>query len=116
MSSQNPSKKPRKQQKSKPEIDLDALVQAIKDVKLNQRPIRSTAKNFSIPRTNLMRYIERLNDEVPDITAIPDSNLKDILLTYTARVPPLMVFQNYLFDLFLSFNYLLLFMFQVFVR
>lgn len=69
------------------------LLRAVKDVKIGKKAIRATAAAYNIPRTNLDRYIKRFDEEVPDISVIPDHNLIGMLRRYTTRVPPLMVSQ-----------------------
>lgn len=70
---ENTTKKQKKnpeQTQSKADVDLNALLLAIKDVKLNHKSKQATANTYNIKRTNLRRYLNRLDDEVPDITAL----------------------------------------------
>lgn len=86
----NTEKTPKPQQKQT-DIDFDKLLLAIKDVKINGKSKQATAKAYNIKRTNLRRYLNKLDDELPDITALVDTDLVQMLHRYTERNPPLMV-------------------------
>lgn len=42
--------------------DWNKLVAAIKDIKIDNKGIRSTAKTYNIPKSSLARYIQKFND------------------------------------------------------
>lgn len=73
------------------DIDYNALLSAIKDVKINGFKRRTTARAYNIPKTSFIRYLDRLDDEVLDITALTDADLLQMLRRYTHRTPPLLV-------------------------
>lgn len=87
--SQPDAKKTRENTQKQANIDFDELLNAIKDVKIHGKSQNATAKAYNFKRPSLIRYLKRLDEEVPDITAISDADLIGMLQRYTHRAPPL---------------------------
>jgi len=77
------------------ETKVNELLSAIKAIKIGKQSINSVAESYKIPKTNLLRYIGRLDKEVADIAVVSDSSLLSILHSCTARLPPTMVCQGF---------------------
>lgn len=59
--------------------DFDALLIAIKEIKLNKKSIRSTAMKYNIPKSSLARYIRKINAEIHDISLFDDDELMKVV-------------------------------------
>lgn len=59
----------------------DVLVQAIKEVKIENKPRNYVARCYKIPKTNLYRYIELLEEEEVDFSK--DDVLIDFVKIHT---------------------------------
>lgn len=55
--------------------DYNGLLSAIKQVKINKKSIKATARDYNIPGTSFLRYIKKIDDEFPDITKVSDDEL-----------------------------------------
>lgn len=56
--------------------DFDALMRAIKEIKVNNKPITTVARAYNIPKSSMFRYIQKLDAIVPDITELDDEELR----------------------------------------
>lgn len=72
--------------------DWNALVAAIKKVKLDNKSIRSTAKAHNIPKSSLARYIQKVNDTMEDISTIDGEALLKLVKSVASYATPLMVY------------------------
>lgn len=59
-------------------IDLDALLEAIKELKINGKSIRSVASQYNIPKSNLSRYISNLTANNVDFATADANDIKDM--------------------------------------
>ena len=59
-----------------PKRDDDAIVNALKAVKISQQSVRAVAKSFNIARTSLQRYILSFEATGKDIKQMADAELK----------------------------------------
>ena len=75
MSLKKSSGKKSKQPEKSIKTTYDELPQAAKDIKLGNQKVRLTAPRYNIPKANLLRYMQKLDSEVPDNTAVLDINL-----------------------------------------
>lgn len=64
--------------------DFENLLNAVKEVKIEKKKILRVAKAYGIPDNSLGRYIKKLDDIVPDISAVPDDQLLKILKESTS--------------------------------
>ncbi|XP_055308969.1 uncharacterized protein LOC129572878 [Sitodiplosis mosellana] len=60
-------------------IDLDALLEAIKEVKINGKSIRSVASQYNIPKSNLSRYISNLTANNVDFATADANDIKNMI-------------------------------------
>ncbi|KAL1516835.1 hypothetical protein ABEB36_000682 [Hypothenemus hampei] len=74
--------------------NFNALVAAIKDVKLANKSIRSTAKSYNIPKSSLARYIQKASVEIEDISAVDDDELLKLVKRVASYATPFMVFSH----------------------
>lgn len=65
----------RKRKTSRGVSDYDELLDAIKDIKLYKKSVKSTATAHNIKRTSLLRYIAKFDAEVPEIENVDDAGL-----------------------------------------
>lgn len=75
--------------------DFAVLVQAIKQVKIARRSERSVAMEFNISLTTLRRHMEKLCDEIPDLSAVSDEHLVDVLHGFRGRGAPTVGITNF---------------------
>lgn len=59
--------------------DFQALLHAIKCVKIHTKSVNSAAKAFNLNRISLGRYLVKFDAEVPDITKVSDDKLLEIV-------------------------------------
>lgn len=71
--------------------DFDALLKAIKEVKVDKNPIKRTARTYNIPSSSFLRYIKKFDDEVPDITQVSDDVLMKIVKKVASYTKPSLV-------------------------
>ncbi|XP_031637668.1 uncharacterized protein LOC116350086 [Contarinia nasturtii] len=74
--------------------DFDALLNAIKAIKIEKKRIRPTARAYSISKTSLTRYVEKLDKEVADISKLSDVELLAILRRIASYATPKLVFNG----------------------
>lgn len=55
--------------------DFDALMRAIKEIKVNKKPITTVARAYNVPKSSMFRYIKKLDAIVPDIAELDDDEL-----------------------------------------
>lgn len=60
-------------------VDEDALIAALKAVKLANQSIRASALAFQIPRSTLQRHIDRFDETENDIITMTDAQLLDFV-------------------------------------
>ena len=53
-------------------IDYDALVNALKAIKISKQSIRVAAAAFGMSKTSLARYVKKFDDEGKDIANMTD--------------------------------------------
>lgn len=95
--------------------DFDALVKALKAIKIEKQSIRSTASDYGIDKSSLSRYVTKFDKELRDknlkqITDVSDAELMTIVRRIASYSTPklvsttfLLLFNEFLFFL-LSFN------------
>ena len=59
--------------------DFDALLNAIKAIKIGKKSIRSTTRDYSIDKSNFLLYVKKLDKELPDITKVSDVELMAVV-------------------------------------
>lgn len=59
--------------------DFDALLNAIKCIKIGESSIRKAGLTNNIPDRSLSRYLKKFNEKVEDITGYTDEQLLQIL-------------------------------------
>lgn len=64
--------------------DFDALLKAIKEIKIDNKSLRATCKAYNIPRTSMSRYVGKLDAKFPDISAVNDAALIKELRSMTS--------------------------------
>lgn len=52
--------------------DFGALLEAIKEVKVDKKPKKTIARAYNIPKSSFIRYIQKFDKEIPDITEVSD--------------------------------------------
>lgn len=55
------------------------LLEAVKRVKIGNESKKSVSRDLSIPKTNLLRHLVNVNNEIDDITTATDDELLDVL-------------------------------------
>lgn len=76
---------PNKKTKFTPSTESKNVLRAIKVVKIDIQSIRSTAEQFDIPKTNLFRYIQKIDAKFPDFAAVSDTELLDFIQIITSK-------------------------------
>lgn len=71
------SRKPRKTDRGLK--DFEALLNAIRSIKIDKKSVISAATAYDIKRTSLTRYIAKFDEVVPDISVVPDDELLKIV-------------------------------------
>lgn len=69
------------------QIDFDDILKAIKDVVIERKGLRVTARACNIDNTKLCRYIKRLSYKFEDLSTISDSELLDAIRILPMRLP-----------------------------
>lgn len=59
--------------------DFDALLEAIKSIKINGISIRKAAAANNIPQKSMCRYVKKFDERVDDINGYSDDQLLPIL-------------------------------------
>lgn len=72
--------------------DIDALVAAVKEIKIDKRSVKSIAIKYKIPRSSLIRYMDKLCAQIQDISLVDDSELTSKLQTITSRGSPTVIY------------------------
>lgn len=70
-----PSKYVKKQ--DKPIVDASTLAEAIKAVKVGNKKVFAVANNFKIPKTNLYRYVAKVDEEKFDVATATEEQLME---------------------------------------
>lgn len=73
----------RKSNRGLSRLDHDALVNALKAVKVGTQALRAAAKTFNIPRTSLQRYIKSFEATGKDMATMSNQEIKDFIGTLT---------------------------------
>lgn len=68
-------------------IDFNALTNAIKRCLVEKQSVKPTAAAFAIPRTSLIRYLKKVEEEFDDIEAVDDVALSEFVRRCSQRVP-----------------------------
>lgn len=68
-----------KKKSTKRKVDCDLMLAAIKEVKIDKKPARAVAREYNIPRSTLNDNMKKLNELLPDITAVDDADILEIL-------------------------------------
>lgn len=63
----------------KRKIDAEVMAAAIKEVRIDKKPVRTAAREHGIPRSTLLENIKKMDAQIPDMAAIPDTNILDVL-------------------------------------
>lgn len=71
--------------------DFEALMKAIKQVKVDKKSKQSTAREYNIPRSSLVRYIAKLDATIPDITQVSDVELMKAIKAVASYCTPSLV-------------------------
>lgn len=71
------SRRPRKSDRGV--TDYNALLSAIKDIKVEKKSIRSTASAFKIDKSSLSRYVTKFDKIVSNIEDVSDADLLEIV-------------------------------------
>lgn len=71
--------------------DLEALLNAVKAIKIDKKGLRATATAYKIPKSSLSRYIEKVDKEIPDIGAVDDEQLSTVLQDIASYTTPKLV-------------------------
>lgn len=59
--------------------DFDALLKAIRAVKIDKKSKKSVSKEYNIPKTSMLRYQIKLDAKFPDISTVDDAELLKVL-------------------------------------
>lgn len=70
------------------EKNIFALINAVKEVEVKKKSIRSTSKSYGIPFKSLSRYIKKINERIPDLSTADDATLEKNLNAIISRGPP----------------------------
>lgn len=60
-------------------IDYDAIVNALKAVKISKRSIRDAAAAYGLSKSTLGRYVKNFDEEGQDIANLTDAQLDDLV-------------------------------------
>lgn len=50
-------------------------MRAIKEIKVNKKPITTVARAYNVPKSSMFRYIKKLDAIVPDVAELDDDEL-----------------------------------------
>lgn len=70
---------------SKPDHEIEDLVDAIKAVMLEKKAKKTVAAAFKIPRTTLRRYISKVEEAQLDISSATDQNLFEFVFNLSEK-------------------------------
>lgn len=73
--------------------DHDALLAALKDIRINNTSVKKSAATFNINRISLGRYLKKFNDQVPDLEKLNDEQLLKIVRKIASYTTPKLVRQ-----------------------
>lgn len=62
----------------------EAILDAIRAVKIEKKATNSVAKMYNIPKSNLYRYIEKLNENFPDDITPTDEQLIEFVNSFSS--------------------------------
>lgn len=68
--------------------DMDALVEAIRNIHIHIKSVRYTAAKYGIPFKSLSRYMRKVIDKISDVGEATNDDIKQVLTEITARGPP----------------------------
>ena len=71
--------------------DFEALLDAIKAIKISNKSRKSTAKAYNIDMRSLGRYVRKFDAAVPDITAVTDDELLEVVHQIASYATPSLV-------------------------
>lgn len=80
------SRRPRKSDRGV--TDYNALLRAIKDIKVENKSIRSTASAFKIDKSSLSRYVTKFDKIVSNINDVSDADLLEIVQSIASYSAP----------------------------
>lgn len=73
------------------EMDFDALLKAIKEHLIENKPLRAAARDNGTSRTTLSRYSEKIKKEFEDLSAVTDEELMNYIRKRNMHLPCTMV-------------------------
>lgn len=65
--------------KTEPSVDLANVVDAAKKIKVDKKSMRSVAEANEIPKSNLSRYIQKIDEAKFDVVAAKNDELIEFL-------------------------------------
>jgi len=71
--------------------DWNNLVAAIKEIKVDHKRLRSTARAYNISKSSLGRYVNKLNDANEDISTLDDDALLKLVKSVSSYATPSLV-------------------------
>lgn len=74
-----------------PDIDFNALLQAIKECLLENKPVRTTARAHNLPKSTLDRHMKKVKEAYDDISMVSDDILMDFVRGNRMHLPSNMV-------------------------
>lgn len=86
-----PKRGPKKNEQ--PKSGMNVLIAAVKACVLDNKPVRTIAKDFGLPRTTLQRHVKSVQTAFPDISTVSQDDLVEYVKTNTMRLPENMVFK-----------------------
>lgn len=84
--------------------DFDALIKAIKQCLIENKAIRSTARQFNIAHSTLSRHVKKVTTEFVDISTIDDDVLMDFVREKQLKIPANMVNSKLIFGFHFFFQ------------
>lgn len=60
-------------------LDFANVVEAIKAVKLENRPVHAVARSYELPRMSLTRYVAKVSSQYEDISTVTDEELVETI-------------------------------------
>lgn len=71
--------------------DFEVLLKAIKEVKVDKKPIKTTARLYDIPHSSFARYVQKFDVRIPDITQLNDTELAKVVKEIASYAAPSLV-------------------------
>jgi len=71
--------------------DWNNLVATIKEIKVDHKSLRFTARAYNIPKSSLGRYVNKLNDANEDISTLDDDALLKLVKSVSSYATPSLV-------------------------